>query len=247
MGASNLTYAFPTLLASLRGAGRWEVYAAHGHGRSYGQWSRVAGRALPGIAQCRLWENWDAQPPAGDPPVALITDVGNDLLYGVEVATLLEWVEGTILRLTQQHAQIVMTLLPMHSLQTLSAWRFHLTKAFFFPTSRFTHRRMQQDVIELNTGLRRIGESFGAALVEPHEEWYGFDPIHIRRSRRVEAWQRIVSTWQGFEETVTVRRGSPAGALKTWTLRPAERRLFGIQQQRVQPVIDEERLKLWLY
>jgi hypothetical protein len=83
LGASNLTRGFQTVVATARSmAGpRAEVVAALGHGRSYGMASRLMVRTLPGILQSGLWHQLEVLPPA--PTRALVTDVGNDVLYGM--------------------------------------------------------------------------------------------------------------------------------------------------------------------
>ena len=82
-GASNLTRSFPTVVATVRAT--WcepiEIMAAMGHGRSYGQDSSVFGRKISGIFPCALWQDLQNRPTAAN--AALVTDIGNDLLYGV--------------------------------------------------------------------------------------------------------------------------------------------------------------------
>ena len=83
LGASNVTLAFPLIVEGLRRSlpEPIELFAAHGHGRSYGLWSRVLMRRLPGIRECGLWESLATRSGEGR-PLALVTDVGNDLLFG---------------------------------------------------------------------------------------------------------------------------------------------------------------------
>src|SRR5262249_14377181 len=99
LGASNLTRGFPALLRVARGA--WgdglEVFGALGHGRSYGKRSHVLFRGLPGILESGLWPQLEAQPRL--PGRALLTDVGNDILYHVPVDTILAWVAECVARL----------------------------------------------------------------------------------------------------------------------------------------------------
>src|SRR3954453_18449440 len=84
LGASNMKMGLPAVAGRLRRAagGPIEVLAACGHGRSYVQWSRIVfgARALPGIADCGLWDALSALPES--PTLALMIDGGNDLLYG---------------------------------------------------------------------------------------------------------------------------------------------------------------------
>src|SRR2546430_16798179 len=99
LGASNLTRGFPTVVATARAA--WgpgvEMIAALGHGRSYGAQSRVVVRTLPGILQSGLWRKLESLPVV--PTRGLITDVGNEILFGVSAQQTLGWVEGTVGRL----------------------------------------------------------------------------------------------------------------------------------------------------
>src|SRR2546423_15371382 len=93
LGASNLTRSFPTVVATVRQT--WyepvEIMAAMGHGRSYGQDSSVLGRKISGIFPCALWRDLQNRPPL--PTAALVTDIGNGILYGISTDRLLDWVE----------------------------------------------------------------------------------------------------------------------------------------------------------
>src|ERR1700741_1738016 len=96
LGASNLTRSFPTVVATVRQT--WdepiEIMAAMGHGRSYGQDSRVLGRKISGIFPCALWQ--DLQNRAAMPTTALLTDIGNDLMFGATHDRLQNWIEGCL-------------------------------------------------------------------------------------------------------------------------------------------------------
>ena len=56
---------------------------AAGHGRGYGVNTRLAWRRLPAILTSGLWRALDRERVAR--PAALVTDVGNELLYGLGV------------------------------------------------------------------------------------------------------------------------------------------------------------------
>ena len=96
LGASNLVRSLSIVVETARLI--WqepvEIMAAIGHGRSYGQNSQVLGRKISGIFSCALWQDLQNRPPL--PTAALVTDVGNDLLYEVPIARLMEWVEGCL-------------------------------------------------------------------------------------------------------------------------------------------------------
>ena len=180
LGASNLTRGISTVIEtawSLWGS-PLEVLAALGHGRSYGLRSRVLGRELPGIRRCGLWDDLAARPPADT--AALVTDVGNDLLYGASVSEILGWVSESLDRLASHHARTILTLLPLESVESLSDWRYWLLRTCTFPRCRAGRLEILEAAIELNAGLKQLAAEHGAATVELPGRWYGFDPIHIR-------------------------------------------------------------------
>src|SRR5262249_4226670 len=115
LGASNLVRSLSTVVETARLTWREpvEIMAAIGHGRSYGQYSAVFGRKISGIFPCALWKDLQARAPL--PTTALVTDVGNDLLYEVPVELIVEWVDGCLEHLAAVNANTVVTQLPMDS------------------------------------------------------------------------------------------------------------------------------------
>ena len=106
LGASNVTLSFATIVQTVRRT--WdepvEILAATGHGRSYGQDSWILGRKFSGIFSCALWQDLQERPVL--PTTALVTDVGNDLMYGATPERLLEWVARCLDRLTDAGAHV---------------------------------------------------------------------------------------------------------------------------------------------
>lgn len=235
LGASNVKMGFPEIVARLRGGagGPLEILAALGHGRSFGAWSRLLGvRQLPGILDCGLWAELDRRPPL--PTLAVVTDVGNDLLYGAGAARIAGWVEACLTRLAGHRAEIVLALLPIASLEKVSALRYHLVRSILFPGRRAASwSAVLESARELNGRLRRQGLEHGTRLVEPPPSWYGIDPIHVRRSRREEAWGQILRhpRYPGLPGEGRLRGG---GRLPLFGAE--ELRLFGVQRHTPQPV-----------
>jgi hypothetical protein len=248
IGASNVTMSFRAILTTL--GQMWseplEVVTALGHGRSFGMRSFVIARSLPGILTCGLWEALDRQ--SSLPTHALITDIGNDLLYHVPVPQLVEWVEQALERLSHFQAKIVLVRLPTAGLERLSSARFYFFRSLFMPLCRLSRDELVRRAIELDERIAVVGRQYGATLVSPRAEWYGFDPMHIRRSQRLDAWRELLGhlhdepvTWP---ESPQVMPRVPRWELLT----PHERRLFGIVQHQVQPALrlnDGTRVSLY--
>lgn len=214
-----------------------------GHGRSFGMPSTVLGRTLPSILECSLWRTLDQLDDAS-PLHAVVTDVGNDLLYGVNSEQIASWVTQTTDRLVEKHSSIVLTGLPIDSLQTLSVRRFDFFRRLLFPQSSLTLQSALSEGVNLHHLLLEQSEPGGITSITPEEHWYGFDPIHIRRRCRRDAWNRYLSGC--LPETIV----TPCGLLSDWPVwkLPAEQRW---KKSRLlisrQPVRVSNGNELWLF
>ena len=190
LGASNLTKGISTVLetASRLWGRPLAVFGALGHGRSYGRTSSILGRQLPGILECGLWDDLARWPTV--PTAALVTDIGNDLLYEAAVADIAAWVRACLDRLAAIDARTVVTLLPVENIAGLSHARFKFMRTIFFPHSRITLAEVSRRAFELNDWVRRMAAERGFATVPHRPVWYGFDPIHIRLRHRSAALAR---------------------------------------------------------
>jgi hypothetical protein len=235
LGASNVTRAFPYLVdvaAQLCGS-RLEILGALGHGRSYGLRWPFLWRELPGIVHSGLWQALE-QSPAGE-TAALITDVGNDLLYDVPPLEIAAWVETCIERLQRAGAQIVLTALPLCSVMEVSRKRFLLLRSVLFPGCKLPYEAVLDRACDLDQRLRRLAQARAIALIEPRREWYRFDPIHVRRGSWATAWPEILATWLNGASPC------PAALRRRWTkmrlrfLAPELRWVLGRERRRAQP------------
>src|SRR5262249_27599977 len=131
-----------------------EIMAAIGHGRSYGQNSVVLGRKISGIFPCALWKDLQTRAPL--PTAALVTDIGNDLLYDVPIERIIEWIEGCLDRLAAVGANTVVTQLPMNSVDRVSAARYRLFRTLLFPKCTLSLSDVKRSAAQLNERLVEI-------------------------------------------------------------------------------------------
>jgi len=235
LGASNLVLSFPAIVATARAM--WgepvEFMAAMGHGRSYGKDTSVLGRKISGIFPCALWQDLQERPPM--PTTALVTDIGNDLLYGVAPDQLLEWVARCLDRLTEASATVIVTQLPIENLERLGEARFQFFRRILFPRNRFQLSEVKAMARSLNDRLIELGESRKIPVIPVSSAWYGFDPIHLtRRSRRI-AWPMILSAWRALEAPLVVARPSLLAAAYLISRAPRDRSFLGIRRRAAQP------------
>jgi hypothetical protein len=254
LGASNVTLGFPRIVAEVRRLflGRVQVFAAHGHGRSYGRASWAPFRTLPGLRESGLWDAFQSvrekMRAAGQqiPVYALVTDIGNDLLFGASPERIDEWVAECIAPLRAENARITIGRPPVFALERLGRMRFAATRSFFFPKSPLTYERMLEDVPKLDSLIAARAAQIGADSIVPRPEWYGFDPIHIRRRSRPAAWNEILRRWLG----AGLMHDEPATSIlrRHWLLAPAERTIWGAKRTRTQPAFRwEDGSGIWLY
>ena len=244
LGASNLTRGFQAVVATAREA--WgpqvEVVAALGHGRSYGADSRLLGRRLPGILESGVWRQLESSPRV--PTRGLVTDVGNDILYGFPPRQVLAWVDDAVARLQRVTEDIVLTDLPLASIRRLSRAKFLLFRSILVPACRLSFEEVLERAEQVNAGLSALAAARGVRLFPLQPAWYGFDPIHIVPGSWRLAWRQIL----GSPAVVDGKGGTRGEALRLYLMRPERRWLFGLEQVTPQPgTLLPSGARVWLF
>ncbi|MDH3585171.1 MAG: hypothetical protein OER86_13250 [Phycisphaerae bacterium] len=241
LGASNVALNLRRILRLVSGqvSHPHHFLVASGHGRSYGTSSAVLFRHLPGIRHCGLWE---ALENTVGPTRALVTDIGNDILYGQSPQTILQWIGECMDRLAAREARIVITDLPLASIDRLSPAWFNLFCSMLFPARSITLGDAVARAHEVSRGLKQFAHLPHVTLVRQEFSWYGLDPIHIRPRWRERAWRHILDSWSNDPSQASLPRPS---ALHRWPaclhlLTPHRRRLFRVNQSRPQPCVHRE-------
>lgn len=245
LGASNLTLGLSAVLGTARRAfgPEVEVLAALGYGRSYGASSTIAIRTLPGILESGLWRELERRSRANTRGV--ITDVGNDILYGFSPEQILTWVKEAASRLLSHTTDVVLTDLPRASIRSLSPRAFLFFRTLFFPPCRLARDEVFDRVDRVNEGLAGIASSLGLRFVHLKEDWYSFDPIHIKPRAWPVAWRQIIS---GEEVREGATRFSSLELAHLHLLAPERRFLLGLEQVTPQAGRRLRRGgRLWIY
>lgn len=212
LGASNVARGLARLVAALRArsAQPTDLFVAAGHGRSYGAASRVWLRRLPSILRCGLWRALDRD--AGSaPPRALVTDIGNDLLYGFSVEQVADWVRAVVCRLADRGAAIAVTRLPLASVAGVGPVRYRLLRTLYVPGCPLALDELKDAAVRLDAAVAGIASECGAALLDQPPEWYGLDAIHLRRACLDALWGRACDAWD-----LTPAAGRPRASVREW-------------------------------
>lgn len=238
LGASNLTRGLATVLQTVRNT--WgtpvDVLAALGRGRSYGMQSRFLMRSLDGILDCGVWSAIAAHRERGAAPTAaLVTDIGNDILYGSSVRIITDWVAEALDRLLLAEARVCITQLPIANLATLSPRRFELCKKILVPQCPLRLTEVCTRVEQLNEAVIALAAARKIPIVAQRAEWYGLDPIHLRYRAWPSAWREIMSPWIEGRELPTQARNRFWTTWRYQLFLPEKRHLFGADRFHAQP------------
>ncbi len=239
IGASNLSRGLPRLAAAVRArVAAPTILAAAGHGRSYGANSRVAWRRLPSILGSGLWRALDRfeLPVSSGRPLALLTDIGNDLLYGFSVSQTAGWVRSCLTRLADRGSRVAMTGLPLASVARAGPVRYRLLKTVFVPGCPLDLVHLKAAAADLDAAVRELAIEHGAELIEQPGAWYGFDSIHVRRRRLDDLWARSCQVW-GLPEPARFTRGSLGEWARIGSRAAEVRSLAGRMRFTRQPVV----------
>lgn len=197
-----MSYAFPRLAEGLLIQRGYDVFTAHGHGRSLGMRSAIFTRELPGILDCQLWPALESYVAARRlspaPRVALVTDVGNDLLYQVPLTQVIGWLNECLDRLGSLGFETVVTALPMSSVLAMGAFRFTVAKGLLFPDCCMSWGDVLAASSELDEAVRKTAGCRGLEIVVPPSKWYSADSIHIRQAKQRRAFEAMCSRWKSI-------------------------------------------------
>jgi hypothetical protein len=199
-------------------------------------------RALPGILDCGLWHELASRPRVATR--ALVTDVGNDILYGFSPEQTLAWVAEALGRLSRLTQDLVITDLPLAGIRQLSTPKFLAFRSILVPSCRLSLAQVLERAEQVNAGLAYLASVHGARLCHLDPAWYGFDPIHVRPSLWRQAWGQIL----GAESPAGSNVVSTAESLRLYLLRPQRRWIFGLEQVTPQSgVALPSGGQVWLY
>jgi len=196
-------------------------------------------RRLPGILESGLWRNLESAAPLRTR--ALVTDVGNDILYGFPPEQVLAWVDEALGRLGRYTDDIVLTDLPLASARNLSRLKFSAFKSVVVPGCHLSLDQVLERAERVNAGLAGLAEARRVRLFRLEPSWYGFDPIHIRPALWRTAWSEIL----GVERT---SGRSAAESVRLYLMRPERQWLFGVEQATPQAgAVLSAGGRVWLY
>lgn len=248
LGASNVSLAWSEIasLAIQCSNQPVDLVTAQGMGRAYvTAQSGFAFCRLPGILHSGLWnafadqnQNENPNPPSS----VLMTDLGNDLLYGRSVSEVLDGAMQCIVRIREcsPNADVVLTAPPLASVLQLGSIRFKFFKQVLFPFSTLDLRQVKQATEDLCDGVQQIAAEEAIKLYVPQKHCFGFDPIHVRRRNRRDVFRSMMALWE-----------QPPCSEPEWKrfrkVIPQRRLMMGREKLQPQPTLQSQQLRIFAY
>ncbi len=242
LGASNVARCLPTALATARAFSlsahptrpSWIAVAA-GRGRSYGQTSTLLGRTLPGILPSGLWQALDRAPPG--PTYALLTDIGNDIAYGVDPELLVDWLAATLDQLPTD-TRVSVTALPLDNLDRFPIPFLEIFRKTLFPSSDQPVTELLRRAEIVDDSLRNLCAERGIEVVEQPDDWFSLDPIHYRLRHRHLIWSRLLEPWLDADTRTQAPPTTRSRNLPYSQAWPEHFSVFGRRLERQQPCLS---------
>lgn len=218
MGASNLARGYSALVNSLIHClcpQPVEILHAMGPGRGYIAQGGVFNVSYAPIVDSGIVKAARKRQPETSKTLALITDIGNDIMYDVPVAEIMAGLDSLMRELNGMDAEVFVNPIPMDLLEDVSEQQFRMLRRVFYPRSPVTYSGAADAVSKINISLR---ESVGGRihLLPSFKDYCGVDKIHYSVFHSHRAWSEVVNAMcrvLPVEQTTTVSRLSVWKAL----------------------------------
>jgi hypothetical protein len=122
--------------------------------------------------------------------VALITDIGNDIMYGIPAEKIIGGLKSIFDELNKLEANIFITTIPVDLKKDISEFYFHILRKFFFPRSTVEYNRAWEAIQSINTFiLQPLNKNI--IVIDEMNEFCGVDKIHFSLLKSCSAWSHI--------------------------------------------------------
>ena len=128
--------------------------------------------------------------------VALITDIGNDIMYGVPVEEIIGGLQSLFDTLTGFEASIFVTSIPVDLKKDIGGFYFRILRRVFFPNSPVEHYQVSEAIEIINKFIiQSLNKNITA--INEMKQFCGIDKIHYSLFKSRLAWSHIADNLTG--------------------------------------------------
>ena len=195
LGASNLARGYSALIRHIpRNISSSEFLNALGPGRGYCARGGLLNFTYSPISECGVMKSAKVYAERGFRMAVLLTDIGNDIMYGVPESTLIESLDTLIEKSLKMNAEVFMTSIHVDVSKDMGKTSFKLLKSIFYPNSPVTFDQADSAVKKLNHYLvEKSLQNERVHLVNGLGAFCGLDKIHYGLFKSHLAWSRIAN------------------------------------------------------
>ena len=210
LGASNLSRGCFALARHMRACLRprtVEVLIASGPGRGYCVPGGLLNINYPPICSSDIFDVAQKKSESGCRVIALVTDIGNDIMYDVSAEKLTETIQQIFVTLRSMDAEIFYNTLPVAFEKTVHPAWFYILRSVLLPFSRVSYDEAKAGIIAVNQFLNESA-SENCHLIPDMDRYLGFDEIHYGWLRAHHAWSHVAKVMLdtlGVEFTKKIR------------------------------------------
>ena len=195
LGASNLARGYTALV---KAAENWmhphacEFLGAMGPGRGYCVPGGMLKVVYPPIASCGILPAAKKKAAHSSRVVALITDVGNDIIYGVPGSRIILTLSEILQDLSAMGAEISITSISVDLERDVGARGYQILRRIYFPFSQISFAEAAQAAKEINRFIENLS-SQGIHVIHGLDRYQGLDRIHHSLLQSSRVWSLIAS------------------------------------------------------
>ena len=195
LGASNLARGYSALIRHIpRNISSSEFLNALGPGRGYCARRGLLNFTYSPIGECGVMKSAKVYVERGFRMAVLLTDIGNDIMYGVPESSLIESLDTLIEKSLQMNAEVFLTSIHVDVSKDMGKTSFKLFKSIFYPNSPVTFDQADSAVKKLNHYLvEKSLQNERVHLVNGLGAFCGLDKIHYGLFKSHLAWSRIAN------------------------------------------------------
>ena len=169
-----------------------EFLNALGPGRGFCARGGVFNITYSPIQDCQVIESAQKKSKEALHTVVLITDIGNDLMYGVSADTLIASLDIMIDEILKWDADIFLTSIHINLKKDISPTIFLVLRFLFYPSSKINYEEMDFSILQINDYLeRKVNENERMHLITGLEAFVGLDKIHYSLFKTHAAWSTV--------------------------------------------------------
>jgi hypothetical protein len=195
LGASNLARGYSALAKCLTRClvpHPVEFLRAMGPGRGYCAKGGVFNITYPPIGSCGILQSARERAEKSRKVVALITDIGNDIMYGVSLKEITACLASLFQELDALGAEVFVHPIPLDLSDDVTERQFRILRWIFYPKSNIGYEEAKEVVDAVNDFLR--DKAVGRVHLLPSlKDCTGTDKIHYSVFHSHRAWSRVAA------------------------------------------------------